>query len=413
MSGNDFKANVSAIEKFAKVLLPAPTNGLLSNASHQAQMYSLNNVLYNITGLPNTGTGDRLSGFGLLWSDALKVLEELYADLAMNYQHLWQATEASGSELMGVVRYYRESDLAALRQLDLHYGDGTKLPPLHPGVRRAAQAGSDLDTKPVVDPVDVLKPPKEDASRSPDKYVYLSPAYWIGYAAELIIGQNPWEEAGKFVAGDWKSLDKTADAIKNLADFNTAYANAQDKITAQIFPDYWQGKAAHGAKIYFNRLSETIRAQVQVLQGLSGDVKKLADAMYKVAQDVKTILDTITDIIITVGISAAVKAITETPAVVQKVLEWWGKYIKVGEVASVSVGTVLDIIKERKKELNGLQLSISASGYDYPGIEPVRGSSTSSTPPASSPGPSTKVSKIATGGSAAAVSPTVWDMEWT
>jgi hypothetical protein len=108
------------VEKFAKVL-----NNLIEDGQ-QAQRYVLENVYYNIKDLPNTAPGDRLHGFGVMFSEARKALEEVHHKLAENYQHLWQATQASSYELYGVAKYYKETDYQAAMRLDRNYPEGRR-----------------------------------------------------------------------------------------------------------------------------------------------------------------------------------------------------------------------------------------------------------------------------------------------
>ncbi|HZM74246.1 MAG TPA: hypothetical protein VFC19_00880 [Candidatus Limnocylindrales bacterium] len=116
----EFYEDHGKIEEFAnKTLL-----GKLADAGHKAQQYTLNNVHYNITNLPNSPAGTHSDGFGFMYTEAEKILSAVHYDLAKNYECLWSATEASGKELVAVAKYYRLTDEAVARRMDRHYGEG-------------------------------------------------------------------------------------------------------------------------------------------------------------------------------------------------------------------------------------------------------------------------------------------------
>jgi hypothetical protein len=64
---------------------------------------------------------------------------------------------------------------------------------------------------------------------------YISPAYWIGEALTYLLGKNPWEFFSEAFAGDWKSVAETAEALKCLSKYSTAYGDALRAQTGPIF----------------------------------------------------------------------------------------------------------------------------------------------------------------------------------
>ena len=43
---------------------------------------------------------------------------------------------------------------------------------------------------------------------------YISPSYWLGWAAEYVTGTNPWAWVAGEVAGDWEAVQKAGVAIR-------------------------------------------------------------------------------------------------------------------------------------------------------------------------------------------------------
>jgi hypothetical protein len=73
---------------------------------------------------------------------------------------------------------------------------------------------------------------------------YISPSYWLGWAAEQVCGVNPWSWLAEQFAGDWNAAAVAGEAVKHLAEFNQAYSEAVTNATKEVIPDYWSGNAA-------------------------------------------------------------------------------------------------------------------------------------------------------------------------
>lgn len=69
------------------------------------------------------GYGERIPETGILFREAMKALKAIHYELGTNYQHLWQATAASGAELKLVADHYANTDLDTARRMDRQYGE--------------------------------------------------------------------------------------------------------------------------------------------------------------------------------------------------------------------------------------------------------------------------------------------------
>src|ERR1700754_3529428 len=119
---------------------------------------------------------------------------------------------------------------------------------------------------------------------------YISPSYWLGWAADKITGTNPWQWVGDKYGGDWKAVQMAGAAIKNLAEFNTVYAATITSAVKTVAYD-WQGNAADSAANYFNGLAAALQAQVDDLKSLGSQFESMAVGMYEFANAMKGILE--------------------------------------------------------------------------------------------------------------------------
>ncbi len=129
----------------------------------------------------------------------------------------------------------------------------------------------------------------------------------MGWAAEYVTGTNPWAWVAGEVAGDWEAVQKAGVAIKNLSEFNEAYAGMINSATATVGYD-WQGHAAESAKEYFTKLSTVLKSQIPDLAGLGAQFESIATGMYEMSNAIKGLLETLTDYLIAIGIEAAAAA---------------------------------------------------------------------------------------------------------
>jgi hypothetical protein len=87
----------------------------LGDDAQRAQEYVLEYVLDN--SLEST-TGQRVSGFGVLFSNAEKTLRQVRDEVAENYRRLKWISKDSGTEVGKVATNYRNADFATSQRLD-------------------------------------------------------------------------------------------------------------------------------------------------------------------------------------------------------------------------------------------------------------------------------------------------------
>ncbi|MFC6011017.1 hypothetical protein [Nocardia lasii] len=84
------------------------------------------------------------------------------------------------------------------------------------------------------------------------------------------------------LAGDWSELQKSGQAVANLAQYNKDLASTIEVATA-VMRNGWEGNAADNAGEYFSTLATTLSAQVETLNGISDEIAKCASASYNLA----------------------------------------------------------------------------------------------------------------------------------
>jgi hypothetical protein len=228
-----------------------------------------------------------------------------------------------------------------------------------------------------IDPASELRAPTVDNSWAKANNItgfsqYLSPSFLLGEAAQWILGQNPWDEASKMVAGDWESVAKTAEAIKNLANFNAAYVSALSEQTGGLFPEHWRGRAATAAGSYFANLAQALRDQVQPLRDMGDQVTKLAYGVFQMADTIKGLLEMLTDALISAGLGTVLSAGVKAPALIQRVKGIWDEILDAYNKGIARARYVVALILGYGTDIQRLPInSLSPAGYNYPGVRPV------------------------------------------
>jgi hypothetical protein len=104
-----FHANPGKIGAFGKDL------DRIGDDVQRAQQYVLEHILYTSE---ESATGQPIPGFGVLFSDAQKTLEQVRDDLLENYRQLKSISKGSGTEIGKMAANYRNNDFATLQRLD-------------------------------------------------------------------------------------------------------------------------------------------------------------------------------------------------------------------------------------------------------------------------------------------------------
>jgi hypothetical protein len=122
VADSGFRAVPGAILKFSRRLKDLVDDG------QQAAQYARGHIFYNNSsvweGDPTIkGYGQAIPETGFLFSQAMEGLKNVRSELGFNYQHLWQAAQASAEELKLVADYYHATDHDIARRLDRQYGE--------------------------------------------------------------------------------------------------------------------------------------------------------------------------------------------------------------------------------------------------------------------------------------------------
>lgn len=208
---------------------------------------------------------------------------------------------------------------------------------------------------------------------------YVSPSYWLGWAAEKVTGTNPWAWVGEQYAGDWKAVQKAGDAIKKLGEFNDSYAGVINSGVATVGYD-WQGQAAASAKAYFTGLSNILKEQISDLAALGKEFEQMAIGMYEWSNAIKGLMETLTDLLIAIGLEAAAAAATSwtvigpilsgaaAVATITKAIGVWGQVIEVHNHVWNAVQGFTGLVAGYLGGLHGLDTHpLPAGAYDHPG----------------------------------------------
>ncbi|MFF0528162.1 WXG100 family type VII secretion target [Nocardia amikacinitolerans] len=107
--------------------------------------------------------------------------------------------------------------------------------------------------------------------------------------------------------GDWAALQKAADAVRNLADYNTEYHKAIDSAMSKV-DQSWAGNAADSARSFFTTLTDALDNQVDPLHALAETIDNVANIAYANANALAAIVQTLGDLVIAWIVNQAAKA---------------------------------------------------------------------------------------------------------
>src|SRR5690606_1849394 len=124
---------------------------------------------------------------------------------------------------------------------------------------------------------------------------------WANYILAKTIGVDPLTYATNYIAGDWQAMQKAGQAIKNMADYNSAFSRTLFRFWREADAT-WDGNGASSAGDYFDELTDAIREQVAPLNNIGTDIETFAQAAYYVAQGVSYMIQDIIDTAIIAGI---------------------------------------------------------------------------------------------------------------
>jgi hypothetical protein len=209
---------------------------------------------------------------------------------------------------------------------------------------------------------------------------YLSVSYWLGWAAEHTIHVNPWEWVAEQFAGDWKAVQESGLALQNLADFNTAFAGNITSGAAVMALD-WTGEAASNAIDYFTRLATVLDQQVADLRSLGKEFVMMSNGMYEAANAIKGLIETLTDLLIAIGLAAAAAAASSwtvigpllaggaAVATMTKAIGVWGDILDLHNNVWNAVQAFIGVVGGFTSTMVDLEtVALPAGSYDHPGV---------------------------------------------
>lgn len=209
---------------------------------------------------------------------------------------------------------------------------------------------------------------------------YISISYWLGWAAEQVTGTNPWQWIAEQYAGDWKAAQSTGQAIKNLGEFNTVFANNINTGAETMFTD-WEGNAAAIAEGYFSGLAKTLKDQAPELESVGREFETMATGMYETANAIKGLWETLLDLLIAIGLEMAAAAASSWTiigpilasaaaiATISKAIGVWGQILEAHNHAWNAVQGFTGLVAGFLGGLQDMEKhALPTSGYDHPGV---------------------------------------------
>ena len=137
---------------------------------------------------------------------------------------------------------------------------------------------------------------------------WLSLGHWALVVLDKVDGDfDLVEKVQTWVAGDWEHVAVSAEAIRHLKLFTTDMADAVDAYSG-LLDDVWDGNAAQAADLTFISITTSMRKAADMLDIAAKGYDDVAQGLYGVAKDVGNLVQTLIDLLIAAGISAAATA---------------------------------------------------------------------------------------------------------
>lgn len=210
---------------------------------------------------------------------------------------------------------------------------------------------------------------------------YISPSYWLGVVAKAACGTNPWEWVGQQYAGDWQACMRAAGALENLSKFNGTYADSLGEKATPLFASEWDGNAAANAETYFTNLEKLLRDQVAPLKSVADQFMSSTAGILEMADAIKGLMETLTDMLIMAAISAAAAAASSwtiiggiagaaaTAASIARAVSVWLKIIEFHGYAWNAAQALIGLCGGYLSALQGLKMQpLPNTSYDHPGV---------------------------------------------
>ncbi|MET4612345.1 uncharacterized protein YukE [Rhodococcus sp. PvR044] len=209
---------------------------------------------------------------------------------------------------------------------------------------------------------------------------YISVSYWLGQAAALATGTNPWEWVAEQFAGDWEAVNKAGQALSNLDEFNRSYAAAV-RIGMEGVDHSWDGHAADAAAEYFSRFSGSVNGQAHVIGEIGDQLKMMSTGMYETAQAIKGLWEFLLDLLIAAALEMAAAAATGVTvigpvlagaaavATIAKAMGVWGEVLTLHSNTWNAAQGTIGVIAGSLGGLQDLEANVLPTrSYDHPGV---------------------------------------------
>lgn len=239
----------------------------------------------------------------------------------------------------------------------------------------------------MADPAAVLTAPEAHPMLPPALNTYLhigdlvSIGHWAMVAIEFMGGPKIPEEVGKWFAGDWAEVSRSADALRKLGTFCEAMGDEVVGATNTVRAD-WDGAAAGAAADYFLRLAGGLRRQKTNFDDIAHQYEKTAFGVKELASACGSLLESLIDWAIAAGISlaaAAASSWTVVGGVLGSGAAGYSIYrgaMTVKEILEIrakvwtACEALIGLISGPLGSLNGFTAVALPAGYDNPQVDP-------------------------------------------
>lgn len=154
--------------------------------------------------------------------------------------------------------------------------------------------------------------PKEAVPSTFDGVLGIADWLSLGHWALVVLdkadgGFDLQEKVQTWIAGDWEHVAKSAAAMRNLKGFCDSMSGAIDAYSTML-DQFWDGKAAQDAMLTLAGISAAVEDAAGKLEIAAKGYDDVANGLYGVAKDVGNLVQTLIDLLIAAGISAAATA---------------------------------------------------------------------------------------------------------
>ncbi|WP_067859154.1 hypothetical protein [Nocardia shimofusensis] len=209
----------------------------------------------------------------------------------------------------------------------------------------------------------------------------------------IVMASSPFVDGGfncistitNNLSGDWVALQQSADAIRKLAEYNSAYHEAIDAALNDSNTS-WQGNAAESARKFFSSLTDALDGQIEPLTTVADEISAYAMASYGMANGIADLVQTLGDLaiqwmateiasgtaaasVVGAGAAAALQAVAKAILAVMatKIVEIIGK---LGHMVNASEALLGLVIAGMSAAVEASEIpALGVNSYDHPGVQ--------------------------------------------